>query len=120
MSSKKKRLLTQIFYTTLGLWLLFLVCVPTLLSKGTLKNLLNKNLPGTLSFETAHLSWFGSQSLEGVEYQSPPLGLELKIDSLTTQASLFSLILNRKNFKETHIKGLEGSMFFQMKKTVLF
>ncbi len=116
MSSKRKKLLLQIFYTTLGLWLLFLACVPTLLSKGTLKNLLNKNLPGELSFETAHLSWFGSQSLEGIEYQSPSQGLQMKIDSLTTEASLFSLILNRRDFKETHIKGLEGFMFFSNQK----
>ncbi len=118
MSSKRKKLFTQIFYTALGLWMLFLACVPTLLSKGTLKSLLNKNLPGNLSFEKAHLSWFGSQSLEGIEYQSPSQGLQMKIDSLTTQASLFNLILNRRDFKETHIKGLEGSMFFSNEKEV--
>lgn len=109
MSTKKKNLIIQTFCIAMGVWILFLALVPTLLTKGGLKILVNKKLPGNFSFESAQLSWLSSQNLKGISYQSKEEGLDLTIESFSTKSSLLSLLLNRKNLKETHIAGLDGS-----------
>lgn len=105
---KNKKLLTIAFSSIFGLWLLALLLFPVFFSKSILCKQINKQIKGHVTIKKASMSWFGSQKLEKITAKNSQGKTILKIDLLTTNASLVNLLSNKKNLKETTIKGLEA------------
>lgn len=107
---KKKKLFLQVFYGIFAVWVLFLALVPTILSSGGLKYLTQRKVPGSFSFQKAKLSWFKPQTIYGLVYTQPEIGLEVDVASLTTQATLWNLFLHPRDLQKTEIEGLIGTL----------
>lgn len=107
---QKKRLIFRTFSIFLGIWIFFLALLPFALSKGILAKQLGKQLHGNVTFGKVYLSWFGRQKIENFNLKDGHGQSILYIKSIRSNSSLFSLIFDKLNFKETYIEGLEGNI----------
>ena len=94
----------------IALLLVLLLALPTLASTGwgqaKILTVVNSCLPGTLSIERWNLSWFGKQQMDHLSYSDASSGVEVKLEKLTTEASLFSFLKATPSIGETSIAQL--------------
>lgn len=76
----------------------FTALLPTLLSsswgKEKMTSIINQTIPGKVKVDNLSLSWFGSQSLEGLSLSDPENTSILSLGNIKTNASLFGLFFH--------------------------
>lgn len=93
---------------------LVLLGAPSLLSsrwgKAHLLSHLNARIPGKVSAQTIHLSWFGKQKILGLLLSDPEGKPVLALDSLTADTSLANFIFSDHSPLNTKITGLNAKI----------
>ncbi|NGX55173.1 MAG: hypothetical protein KR126chlam2_00799 [Chlamydiae bacterium] len=92
-------------WSLLGLLILFIGALPTLVStdtgtRWTLK-IVNGVIPGSLEIENLRLNWLGNQQIDGFSLHDPNKREVVTFDSLSTEASLLSLLFRLHSYGET-------------------
>lgn len=108
---KNKKLLLIAFSIFFSLWIVIIALFPVFFSKSILCRQINKHIKGKVTIKKASMSWLRTQKFEKITAKDSQDNIILEIDSLTTQASLLSLITNKKNLKETNIRGLKAHIY---------
>lgn len=103
------------FLSLIILTLLFIVLIiPPVLSSswGTrqLTQILNNQIPGTLSLKGLNLSWFNGQSVEGFKLQDPEGKPVLGWSQAQTDASLINLALNGVQTGQVAVNDLYANL----------
>ncbi|PCI91372.1 hypothetical protein COB11_08475, partial [Candidatus Aerophobetes bacterium] len=98
-------------YLVLIIVVLFLVgafCIPTFLSstsgKNFIQNSLSKKLSGSVEIENIEFSWFDSQKITGLDYESHDRSISFSFEELTIEESLFSLLTGSRSKALTNLK----------------
>ena len=96
------------FWLTLAcIVLAFTAFLPTILStdvgKGWIISWINGGIRGSLSIDELELSWSGPQKAQQLQLKDPK-GREIaKVQSLSTDTSLFTLLFHRNTFGATTV-----------------
>lgn len=95
---------SPVFLVILGLFgalLLAILFLPQLSSTSfiseKLKSTINEAAPGTVDYEQMKLSWMGGLQIEKLQYGDKAMGVEVKIDEVTSSKGLLSLAMNYKD-----------------------
>lgn len=101
MQTKKMSLSRKILLglcSFIGLFLVFLACLPSFVStetgKETLLSFFNKKLPGTVQVSDLSLNWMGPQSIEGLKYEATDGKIGFSCKEMKSDASLFSILFS--------------------------
>jgi len=99
----------------LAILFLLILSLPTILTtswgQSQIIRFVNHQIPGKIEVQTIHLSWFGSQKIEGFKLYDPRENLVLAIDHTTLNAPLTNLITQGlSSALKAEIKGLEGKI----------
>lgn len=92
---------------------LMVAMLPTLLStewgKSQLLNIVNKQIPGSITAKEINLSWFGKQAITDVTLKDPTGSPILNFQELRTNSSLITLLLNGLK-GNAHLTSLNASL----------
>ncbi len=105
-----KKMLSRSLIALFSIWILFLALLPNLLpySLGIVEQKIKQKTNYTIHVGQAKFSWINPLIFKNISIQGPEEQTQLKIESLSLQASLLNLLIDRKNFKTINIQGLNG------------
>jgi hypothetical protein len=115
---RTKRIYRNLVVALLGIAtsiLILLAVIPSILSSTWGKNsilvpLINRAIPGTISLQKIHLSWFRDQSLEGLQIHDPSGAIVIAIDRLKTDTSLWSLLHSPPRLGKLEIENFNANL----------
>lgn len=116
--SPKKNSIGKIFLRVFLILICFLLLssalMPTLLStswgKEKLTSIINSSIPGKVKIDNLSLAWAGPQSLQGISLSDSQGNAILQLDSVSTNASLFSLFANPSKMGSLQIQNLNATL----------
>jgi hypothetical protein len=104
--------ITLLILTFLSFCLLFVT--PTLIStpwgKSKFLSVVNTKIPGSISIQDIHLSWFGNQSLTGFELKDAQKNSVLTGETFFIDKNLFSLLKNGLTNSEIQLTNLNATI----------
>ena len=93
-----RKIICFILYPLLFLIFILIALFPTLLSTDFGKNILTNRVK-QLHIDKLSLSWFGPQTIQGVQYQTKEM--KVSIHSFSTECSLFRIALHKGDIGQT-------------------
>lgn len=108
------RIFIRFFLILLAFAILTVAMLPSLLSsswgKEKITSIINQSIPGKVKVDQLELSWFGSQSLEGLSLSDPQNSTVLSLNSLKANTSLFRLLFHPLAATTIELKDLNTTI----------